>query len=47
MNQMTKKYLELQKKSGLNVGEFVKTITNEEHKAVIQWNLLKKYAAKF
>lgn len=46
MNQITKEYTQLLKASGLNYSEFVKTITNEEHKMYIQWNLLKKYAKK-
>lgn len=47
MNEITKKYVELQKESGLNIDDFIKTITNEEHKMYIQWKLLRKYAVTF
>jgi hypothetical protein len=44
MNKITKYYLEQQKKSNLQVDDFIKTITNEEHKMYIQWSLLRRYA---
>lgn len=47
MNEITKKYLELQKASGLNIEDFIKTITNEEDKMYIQWKFLRKYSVKF
>lgn len=43
MNEITKMYIKKQQQSGLTYKKFVETITNEEHKMMMQWGILKKH----